>query len=66
MNTEPSPCPFCASKGVLTSLPPFLETPYWRHSYQCTECLASTDYYRSADEALAAWNIRTTPKPEDP
>lgn len=56
------PCPCCGGRPE--------RYDYWdggpHHEVQCAICDLRTTYYRSEDEATAAWNRRTTPQPAGP
>src|SRR5690606_8002153 len=51
------PCPFCGGEGAIT--------PHVHHralqACVCDECSSSSGWYLHEEEAIAAWNRRTSP-----
>lgn len=60
--TELKPCPFCGERAVLCMTPWDFENKKpsadAKYVIECTECLAQTDTYETAEEAENAWNRR--------
>ena len=64
---NPLPCPFCGSSAVrLSSTLKSHEyaTGQWRTnkkaSLRCSECQCQFPWFKSDEEAIAAWNCRRT------
>lgn len=62
------PCPFCGSttnapieEVVHLSHTECEEAPFDQWTVQCDNCTATMGYSETADEAIEAWNCRTTP-----
>lgn len=52
---EALPCPFCGSDKIY-----YIDSDEYIPEYKliCADCRASTDFYNTKEEALAAWNRR--------
>ncbi len=56
-NKELKPCPFCGGEGKLYVFPDHIMTKY---NVQCLGCGASGRYSNSKNDAVYAWNYRTS------
>lgn len=54
---ELKPCPFCGGEGQLYVYPNHIKTEY---NVQCSGCGASSRYSKSENDAVFAWNYRTS------
>ena len=52
-------CPFCGGEGRIVHTTPTSGHSKWFIS--CNECNADTDFYKTDDEAIEAWNKRYEP-----
>lgn len=55
---ELKPCPFCGGAAIVNA-DGWAESSWW--FAQCLGCQAQGDEYNSGEEALKAWNTRSTP-----
>lgn len=55
---ELKPCPKCKSSAFVMQLSAIPEHEVWTVVCSSVECDESTDYYRTKQDAIAAWNRR--------
>lgn len=54
--TELKPCPFCGGEAIITDVVCYMTIP----GVECTSCTAMVVGDETIEEAIDAWNRRTT------
>ena len=58
MTEKLKPCPFCGGEAMIIS-----EINY--HHVRCVKCFTITDWYKTKEEAIEAWNTRADSQHEN-